>query len=407
MEKHISSSSTPTSCYSSFLDDMDKRQAAKYLSYACRLDLYSMMHQNYKSSFSQYDTESSGEMCYLRWQEDHEVNFGTEPHPQEKVITKATTPEQTKVTINVSIRSLEDILTLINTVEYDPTKSYNIDLQSLHKIKIELSQLNEMIGLESLKTDIVKQLLYFIQGFADDSTHGDYKHTVLTGPPGTGKTELAKLIGTIYSKIGILKSNIFKKVTRGDLIAGYLGQTAIKTRKVIDECLGGVLFIDEAYSLQVDDMFAKECVDTLCEALSDNKKNFMVIIAGYETDLNETFFKINKGLDSRFLWRFKIESYSIKELYKIYCYIVTSRSWQVHKDVTEQFFQLKKDKLKDNGRGMEQLFLFSKIAHAQRIYGKEEEERKKITLDDLTVGLRMFEEHMNLKKDKISFGLYI
>lgn len=385
--------------YSSFLTDLDKRQSAKYLSYASRVELYSMMQHNYKASFSQYDLDGGNSMCYLRWQEDHEVNIVS--LEEEKV------KEKEKVTINVTIRTLDDILTLIKNVEYDPEKCYNIDLQALHKIKTELVQLNEMIGLESLKTDIVKQLLYFIQGFADDSTHGDYKHTVLTGPPGTGKTELAKLIGTIYSKIGILKNNVFKKVTRGDLIAGYLGQTAIKTRKIIDECLGGVLFIDEAYSLQADDMFAKECVDTLCEALSDNKKNFMVIIAGYETDLNETFFKINKGLNSRFLWRFQIDAYSIKELYKIYCYIVTSRSWSVHKDVTEQFFQTKKDKLKDNGRGMEQLFLFSKIAHSQRIYGKESEERKKITLEDLTVGLRMFEEHMNTKKEKISFGLYI
>ena len=389
--------------YSSFLNDLDKRQSAKYLSYACRAELYGMMQQNYKSSFSQYDLDGGKSMCYLRWQEDHEVNISMMDKEQEPEKEK----EKEKVKIHVSIRSLNDILTLIKDVEYDSTKSYNIDLQSLHKIKTELTQLNEMIGLESLKTDIVKQLLYFIQGFADDSTHGDYKHTVLTGPPGTGKTELAKLIGNIYSKMGILKNNVFKKVTRSDLIAGYLGQTAIKTRKIIDECMGGVLFIDEAYSLQVDDMFAKECVDTLCEALSDNKKNFMVIIAGYETDLNETFFKINKGLNSRFLWRFQIDAYSIKELYKIYCYIVTSRSWFIHKDVTEHFFQTKKDKLKDNGRGMEQLFLFSKIAHAQRIYGKEEEERKKITLDDLTVGLRMFEEHMNTKKDKISFGLYI
>jgi chromosomal replication initiation ATPase DnaA len=303
---------------------------------------------------------------------------------------------------------LTDILTILETVEYDPSKTYNIDLQALHKIKPELMKLHHMIGLESLKTDIVKQLLYFIQGFADDSAYGDYKHTVLTGPPGTGKTELAKLIGTIYSKVGILKgNNVFKKVTRTDLIAGYLGQTAIKTRKVIDECMGGVLFIDEAYSLQDDDLFAKECVDTLSESCSEHKDNFMVIIAGYESDLNESFFKINKGLNSRFIWRFNIDAYNIKELFRIWCYIVTSRGWSVHKEITESFFQTKKDKFKDNGRGMEQLFLFCKIAHSQRIYGNEEEEKKRITLEDLIVGLQMFEEHMNVKKDKISFGLYI
>jgi len=401
------SSSSPSSCsalaYSSFLSDLDKRQSAKYLSYTCRFELYSMMRQNYLASFSPYE-DNSDSSVYIRWQQEHEVKI------QDDIIETAVEKEKETVSIQVSIRSLKDILTIIETVEYDASKKYNIDLQALHKIKPELNQLNEMIGLESLKTDLVRQLLYFIQGFADDSSYGDYKHTVLTGPPGTGKTELAKLIGTIYSKIGILKgNNVFKKVTRTDLIAGYLGQTAIKTRKVIDECMGGVLFIDEAYSLQEDDMFAKECVDTLCESLSDHKNHFMVIIAGYESDLNESFFKINKGLNSRFIWRFNIDAYSIKELFRIWCYMVTSRGWHYHEvEITESFFQTKKEKFKDNGRGMEQLFLFCKIAHSQRIYGKEIYIGKKmITLEDLTVGLQMFEEHMNVKKDKISFGLYI
>ena len=80
-------------------------------------------------------------------------------------------------------------------------------------------------------------------------TSGDFMHTVIYGPPGTGKTEIAKIIGKIYCKMGILKKGTFKKVTRSDLIAGYLGQTALKTKDVINECLDGVLFIDEAYSL--------------------------------------------------------------------------------------------------------------------------------------------------------------
>ena len=403
--KKITSPTHTSYTYSSFLADLDKRQSAKYLNYTCRFELYNMMQQNYIASFSQYE-DNHDTSVYIQWQQDHEVKIAEQNEKENVKNELERFPE--KVTIDVSFRSLKDILILLDTVEYDTKKVYNINLQALHKIKPELIQLNDMIGLDSLKNDIVKQLLYFIQGFADDSSYGDYKHTVLTGPPGTGKTELAKLIGTIYSKIGFLKGNsVFRKVTRTDLIAGYLGQTAIKTRKVIDECIGGVLFIDEAYSLQEDDIFAKECVDTLCEALSDNKKNFMVIIAGYKSELNESFFKINKGLDSRFIWRFNIDDYTIKELFRIWCYIVTSRGWYFHKEVTEAFFHMKKDKLKGNGRGMEQLFMFCKIAHSQRIFGKDKEEMKIITLDDLVVGIQTFEEHMNVKADKISFGLYI
>ena len=122
-------------------------------------------------------------------------------------------------------------------------------------------------------------------------------HTVIYGPPGTGKTEVAKIIGRLFSKLGVLKKNVFKKVTRADLIAGYLGQTAIKTKEVVNSAIGGVLFIDEAYALgnkEKRDIFAKECIDTF--AHYDNKDKLMVIIAGYEDELNKCFFEYNRVL---------------------------------------------------------------------------------------------------------------
>lgn len=387
--------------YYQFIKDLDKHQSDTYLTYKCGIDLHMMMQNHYCTSFASYDVNSSFVSCYTNWQKEHEVNIDTNIKDNKIKVFR----RKEKVTIDVSVNSLKDLIEIVDKHPYCTDKTYNIDLQALHKIKSELKQFNDMIGLKSLKTSIVKQMLYFIQGFAESSQYGDYKHTVLTGPPGTGKTEVAKLIGNMYSKIGILNGNHFKKVTRTDLIAGYLGQTAIKTRKVIDECLGGVLFIDEAYSLQGDDMYAKECVDTLCEALSDQKKNFMVIIAGYENELNNTFFKINPGLQSRFIWRFNIDPYSTKELSGIFSHIATTRGWNIHEEITEEWFKKNGNKFKDNGRTMEQLFLYSKIAHAQRIYGKDEE-KKKITLADINDGFSIFEQQ-NTDKDKISFGLYI
>lgn len=209
---------------------------------------------------------------YSKWKNDHQydISFNTSPIVR------------TAVSINVSINSINDILSIIKTYEYDVNTDYNIDLKLLYNIENELIELNNMIGMESLKKSIIEQLLYFIQELHIGKNISEFKHTVIIGPPGTGKTEIAKIIGKMYSKLGILKNNIFKKATRNDLIAGYLGQTAIKTRKVIDESMGGVLFIDEAYSLGNDyhnDSFSKECIDTLCEALSDNKNDLMVIIA--------------------------------------------------------------------------------------------------------------------------------
>jgi replication-associated recombination protein RarA len=261
-----------------------------------------------------------------------------------------------------------------------------------------------MIGMESLKQSVLNQLLYFIQELHIGNATSDFKHTVIYGPPGTGKTEVAKIIGKMYSKIGILKSDVFKKVTRSDLIAGYLGQTAIKTKKVIDECIGGVLFIDEAYSLANSDnpdSFSKECLDTLCEALSDHKNNLMVIIAGYETELNETFFQVNKGLKSRFIWNFTMEPYNSKELMNIFKKLVTEQEWRFENDgvLGERWFEDKKDNFKFFGRDMELLLTFIKISHGRRIYGKSKEIRKNISLDDMNAGYETFLKNKSVKKE--------
>lgn len=388
--------------YSDFLSILDGYSAKNITCFynVKNNHLHREIQCNYERQFAAYrhDFESAkyiSEDAYLLWQKTHETEINLTPNEREKIV------------ILVSIQTIDDLLLVIENNAYDATKEYNIDLQALHSIKSELQQLNSMIGLSSLKRSILRQLMYFIQGFANDPKDGDYKHTVLTGPPGTGKTEIAKILGSMYSKIGVLKNNIFKKVTRTDLVAGYLGQTAMKTRKIIEECMGGVLFIDEAYSLQTDDMYAKECVDTLCESLSDNKNDLMVIVAGYQAELDNTFFLVNSGIRSRFIWRFDIEPYGTKELYLIFVHLAKSRKWVVDADIQMKWFELNKRHFKDNGRSMEQLFSYAKVAHAQRIYGKDIALRKILSLDDLEEGLSLYKEFGNsCKNDNISMGLY-
>ena len=326
------------------------------------------------------------------------------PHATEET----NVPKET-VYIDRTVENIDDILKLIDDYKLDPTIAYNINMKSLHDIKSPLLELKNMIGMKELKTNIVDQILYFIQDFHKKNTEnkGDFMHTVIYGPPGTGKTEIAKIIGKIYSKIGILNKGTFKKVTRSDLIAGYLGQTALKTRDVINECLGGVLFIDEAYALgnsEKRDSFSKECIDTLCEALSDNKENLMVIIAGYETELNDCFFNYNQGLDSRFVWRFKTDDYKADDLFKIFVKKVNDIGWSLHEtsNINVEWFKKNIDYFKFYGRDIETLLAKTKITHSKRVFCKSEDEKTKITVSDLDKGFKMFLQNDNVKNRKES-----
>ena len=314
-------------------------------------------------------------------------------------------PPLKKINIQVEINSLDDILQLCKDYPIKKNVEYNINMRAIHKIEKPLTDLNNMIGLSNLKLSIMDQILYFIQNLHKDGDRksNDFMHTVIYGPPGTGKTEVAKLMGKIFSKMGVLSKNVFKKAVRADLIAGYLGQTAIKTKDMVKDCLGGVLFIDEAYALgnpEKRDSFAKECIDTLCEALSDHKDNLMVIIAGYEEELKSCFFDYNQGLDSRFTWRFKTTDYNAEELKAIFEKKVKDAKWDFKEDIPTAWFDRKKEYFKFFGRDMETLLAKTKIAHSRRIFGKDKKERKKLTVKDLEKGFKMYSDNSEVKNRK-------
>ena len=313
------------------------------------------------------------------------------------------------VDIQVEITCLSDLLKLIDDYPLAIDKEYNINMAAIHKIDKPLRDLDKMIGMHSLKNSIVDQILYFVQNLHKDqcNKNGDFMHTCIYGPPGTGKTEVAKIMGKIFSKLGILSKNKFKKVTRADLIAGYLGQTALKTQEVVKECIGGVLFIDEAYALgnsEKRDSFAKECIDTLCEALSDNKDNLMVIIAGYEKELKNCFFAYNQGLDSRFTWRFKTDDYKDSELNLIFQKKIAEANWKIKEQLPDSWFTSKMDYFKYYGRDMETLFAKTKIAHSRRVFCLPKKEKKQLTKRDFDKGFELYianEEVKSRKNDPI------
>ena len=322
-----------------------------------------------------------------------------------------------RVNICCEITGIADLIRLTEQHPVTENVEYNINMRALHRISEPLRKLDAMIGMDSLKTNVVDQIIYFIQDLhklSEDQGNcafNDYMHTVIYGPPGTGKTEVAQLIGAIFSRMGVLRKKRFKKVTRSDLIAGYLGQTAIKTADVIKECLGGVLFIDEAYALgnpEKRDSFSKECIDTLCEALSNHKSDLMVIVAGYEKDLNDCFFSANPGLNSRFTWRYKIDDYTPAQLAKIYEKKALDCGWQLHEPVRLAWFEDNMCYFKCYGRDMETLLSRAKIAHGRRIFcSSSDDNKRRLTQADLEKGMTMFlaNDEVRLRKESVPSAL--
>jgi SpoVK/Ycf46/Vps4 family AAA+-type ATPase len=317
--------------------------------------------------------------------------------------------------LSFNINNLEDLIQVAKDykVKYSPDYEYQLDLDLMSKMIPELESLNNMIGLKSVKNQIVDLILYY--GLKLDNRNHDLLHTVIEGEPGTGKTELAEKLAKIYLKMGILKKDVFKKVKRSDLIAGYLGQTAIKTEKVLEECRGGVLFIDEAYSLgnaegkDGRDSFSKECIDMLNQWLTENKSEFVCIIAGYKDDLTKSFFSYNTGLERRFPIRFSIESYSDEELAKIFAKKVKEFEWDINCINLAQIIKTNRKYFKFNGGDMEVLFVKSKIAHSKNLLKEKEKIKKVLTETDIRDGLKIYLENPEIKKRGENFisSIYI
>ncbi|MBQ7455669.1 MAG: AAA family ATPase [Clostridia bacterium] len=272
--------------------------------------------------------------------------------------------------------------------------------EEVPKEKLEdlLAELNGYIGLNTVKEE-VDQLVHWIQMQQlrkqhDLPTSDLSLHMVFSGNPGTGKTTIARFLSKIFHSLGILSKGQLVEVDRGDMVAGYVGQTAIKTKDVIDKAMGGVLFIDEAYALtnRGENDYGQEAVDTLLKAMEDHRDDLIVIVAGYIEPM-QRFLHSNPGLESRFNRFIDFPDYTLDELMGIFDLRCKSNGYTLEDDARETLRQIIDIERLDakgfgNARGVRNLFETIIARQADRLGETEGEITREmlmaLTLADVT-----------------------
>ncbi len=279
-----------------------------------------------------------------------------------------------------NLNNINDIINLKNhpkKFDFVGNNKFN----KLYNIIPALEELDKIIGMNNVKEKIFRSICYFLHDIKIDGIINEMNHVMIQGPPGVGKTTIAKIMGNIYLRLGFLENDNFITATRSDLVAKYLGQTADKTQKVIDSALGGVLFIDEVYSLgnkEGRDSFAKECIDTINLNMSRTDRPWLLIVGGYKEDIEESFLAYNKGLERRFTVKLEIKGYDEIELLNILKSFIKEEKWELEDNsINVNDIKENKDNFKYYGGDMRKLFQLAKENYCVRCM------KTSLTLDGL------------------------
>lgn len=279
-----------------------------------------------------------------------------------------------------------------------PEKKFDIDKEALD---FALEKLNKLIGLEKVKNDVNELINYIkIKNMRKEKGMKNPPvslHLVFTGNPGTGKTSVARLIGEIYKELGVLSKGHMVEVDRASLVGEYVGQTAPKVKRKVEEAMGGILFIDEAYTLVSESGidYGQEAINTLLKEMEDKRDDFIVIVAGYKNEM-KSFVKSNPGLESRFNKYIKFVNYSSKELWEIFLMICKENDYRLEENIEEKLkthfdLELKKHNF-SNGRHVRNFFEKLLMIHSKRVVKLEDinENIDLINVSDIENTLKLY-----------------
>jgi SpoVK/Ycf46/Vps4 family AAA+-type ATPase len=287
--------------------------------------------------------------------------------------------EKAKIQLGLRLMALADVRTLhsedlksilpidVDKVQVEHHRPLPLIPVDEKLLQTALHELDSMIGMPGIKKDIreLVSLVRFYRESGRDVLGRFFLHTVLIGNPGTGKTTVARIIAKIYKALGVLERGHTVETDRQGLVAGYVGQTATKTDERVEEALGGVLFIDEAYALTQSGRssqgdFGDEAIQTLLKRMEDHRGRFFVFVAGYPENM-DTFLKANPGLASRFDKILRFEDYTPEELLEIALQMFNQEQYRVAEDTREylgnyfEFLHQFRDKFFGNARTVRQV----------------------------------------------------